>query len=107
MNTNFVNYTRSATFSMTLTEHAIQELLFMLHGNEDCERNRQNPREYPMRFLDCRHMIGYLMRRGLIEVCGHGYTLTTAGILTAKLLKEAGFETNRRYGTMFPQTIEN
>jgi len=47
--------------------------------------------------------MGYLQRRGMIEACDTGgFTVSKAGILTAQLLEEAGFKTNRQYGTMFP-----
>lgn len=107
MNQVFSTWSRQVAFNLTLTEPAIQELLFQLHCHRDCVEHNKNPRSYPSTFYD-RSLMGYLLRRGLIEPLDTGgFNVSKTGLLVAELMEEAGFTPNKTYGTMFPNTTAN
>lgn len=92
MNPIFKQWVTSSAFNLSLTEGAIQDLLFMHHCHEDARSHGKDPDEYGHPFTGERTSAGYLMRRGLIEWKGDGYSLTESGRLVCLLLREAGFK---------------
>lgn len=92
MNQQFAEYTRSSAFTLTLNEAAIHNILWM----DKCLPNDGNGAYY----INSRTEREYLKRRGLIKrppnnENTHAYQLTHAGHWVARLLQEAGFDTDK------------
>jgi len=97
MNKKFAHFVRSASFQLTLSKSAVEILLNINEWEEQLEKEDKEVKEYGYSIYE---KINYLLNRGLIYCPDNleygNFCLTEVGILTCKILLQAGFHAPKR-----------